>query len=343
MSLKFKISIGIESHVRIFSNKKIFSNIKVFNNIANNNISCFEIGVPGILPVLNLFFINKIILLGLFIKTDIYNISFFLRKSYFYPDISKNYQITQNNFCFFKNGYLLIYNNYVNYSYYKLIYIRQIHFEEDTGKIIYKNKKSFLDYNRSGSILLEIVSFHNISNIYESILYIKNLQYILYFLNFSKCIMEEGEFRFDINLSLYELYSFLPNYKIELKNLNSFRFLFDIINYEIKRLIYIYINGGLIFSQTRGYNSLLNSSFLIRNKENFYDYKYHIDPDLFYLLLDKKKIFLFLIKIFNWFYILFFLNSRIRKIFFYFIYFKKIFYLFLILGFYYKIFFYIFN
>ncbi|ASS47144.1 Aspartyl/glutamyl-tRNA(Asn/Gln) amidotransferase subunit B [Candidatus Nasuia deltocephalinicola] len=337
MKLKFEFLIGIESHIQLFCDKKLFSFIKIFNSNLNNDVSLLDLGLPGTLPVLNNFFLNKIILLGLFIKSDIYNISFFLRKNYFYPDISKNYQITQNNFSFIKNGYILIYNNYVLNSYYKIININRIHFEEDTAKIFYKNNISFLDYNRSGCVLLEIVSSYNISSIYESILYINNLRFFLKFLNISDCNMESSSFRFDVNFSLRKLNDFLPNYKIELKNLNSINSLFNVLRNEIKKLIYIYVNGFLITSQTIGYDSFLKSSFFIRKKEIFFDYRYFLDPDLFYIILKKKKIFFLLNRLFNWFYFYKFFIFKIKKNFSFSLFLlKKIFFFFLIFGFFYK-------
>lgn len=343
MSLKFNLLIGVESHIKISFFKKLFFFLKnKNNNICNNNNDNFNLSLPGVLPIFNFNILNKIILLGFFLKSDIYYISFFFRKNYFYPDIAKNYQITQYNYSILKNGYILIYNNYVFFPYYKIINIKQIHLEEDTGKINYFLKKIKLNYNRSGNVLIEIVTFPIINDFYESYLYINNLIYLLKFLELSECNLQNGDFRFDFNISIKNLY-IKNNFKIELKNINLLSFILNLIKYEFKRLLFIYINGDFLISQTRGYNNILNNTFLIRVKENYLNYKYFLEPDLIYILLNKNIFNNFFLINFFYFFKIFKINLNYFINILYFIFFKKIFYFFLLLGFFYLNFLFILN
>lgn len=333
MSLKFKLIIGIESHIKLNFSKKLFSSFFSNNNIINNNVNNFDLSIPGVLPIFNFKIIKKIILLGIFLKSDIYYISFFFRKSYFYPDVSKNYQITQYKNSIFKGGYILLYNNYLSNPYYKIVNFKQIHIEEDTSKIIYYYNRINLDYNRAGNVLLELVTNPDINDFYESYLYINNLIYLFNFLDLSLCNFEDGNFRFDLNISIRLFDSKNLKYKIELKNINFLNCLLNLINFEFKRLLYIYINGDFFLSETRGYNNFSFNTFLIRFKENNLDYKYFLDPDLPYILIKDFQ--------FN-FFLNFFLFFRLFSIYlnyffniYEFLFYKNFFYLFLILGFYY--------
>lgn len=336
MSLKFKLLIGIEAHIRILYFNKLFFFFKKKNyDICNNNNNNFNLSLPGVLPIFNFKVLNKIILLGLFLKSNIYYISFFFRKNYFYPDVSKNYQITQYNYSVLKNGYILIYNNYVFFPYYKIISIKQIHLEEDTGVINYFLKKIRLNYNRSNNVLIEIVTFPEINDFYESYLYINNLIYLLKFLELSECNFQKGDFRFDFNISIKNFYIRSCNFKVELKNINLLNCVLNLINYEFKRLIYIYINGDILISETRGYNNIFNNTFLIRLKENYLNYKYFFEPDLNYILLNKNVFNNIFFINFFYFFKIFKINLNYFINISYFLFYKKFFYFFIILGFFY--------
>ncbi len=315
MFLKISFLFGIEIHIFSIFYKKIFNffNCYFFKNFKNNKISFFDIGAPGVLPLFNLFFLKKIVFFGFFLKNFLFYFSFFVRKNYFYPDMPKNYQITQY-FSIFNKGLILIYNNFYNFPYYKFIKIIKIHLEEDSSKIIYKlnYKISNLDFNRSNSLLFEIVSFHDIRNFYEIYIYLLNIKKNIFF---KKIFINKNLFRFDLNFSIkYFFYEFL-NLKVEVKNLDSFFVLKNVFFFEIKRQIFN-LFFSIFFNQTKFYDLLKNKTYFVRFKNNFFDYKYFIEPDKNFLFLNFSFIFNLKYKIFLYY----FMNI-------YFIYnFKKFFY-----------------
>ncbi|BEH03852.1 hypothetical protein NDNC_0180 [Candidatus Nasuia deltocephalinicola] len=285
MFLKIFFFFGLESHFFLNFNKKIlnFLEIKNFKNFFNNKISYFELGLNGVLPLFNFNFVKNIIFFGFYLKNYLFYMSFFVRKSYFYPDIPKNYQITQD-VSILKFGILLIYNNYINFPYYKFINIIKIHIEEDSSKIIYLKNYSKVDFNRSNFFLLEIVSFYNLSNFYEIYIYLNNLKKFIFFYK-KKNI--NNILRFDLNISSkYFYYEFLL-FKIEIKNLDSFFILKNVILFEIKRQIFnlYFLN---FYNETRFYDLKNNFTYFIRNKENKIDYKYFIEPEKNFLFFNKN-------------------------------------------------------
>lgn len=306
MILKFLFIYGIELHISSLFNKKFFNflNFSKFKNYSNNRFSNTCISLPGIITTMNLFFLKKIILFGFFLKNYLFYMSLFIRKSYFYPDLPKNYQLTQLK-SIFNNGVLIIYNNFISNPYYKFIIITKIHMEEDAGSIYYniKNKNSILNFNRSNNYLIEVVSYYNLNNFYEIFLYLNNFKFFIFF-NKKKIIYKF--FRFDINISIKYLFQNITLFKIEIKNLDSFFILKNIINFEIKRQIYIFFIKKYK-NETRFYDLNNDNTYFARNKESLFDYKYITD-------LDQKKLhikyyFNFLIKykiILNYYYRLFF-------------------------------------
>ncbi len=302
MFLKVSFLFGLEVHIFSIFYKKIFNffDCFYFKNFKNNKISFFDIGAPGVLPSFNLFFLKKVVFFGFFLKTFLFYFSFFVRKNYYYPDMPKNYQITQY-FSVFNKGFILIYNNFYNFPYYKFIKIIKIHLEEDSSKIIYQlnYKNSILDFNRSNTLLFEIVSFYDIRNFYEIYVYLINLKKNFFF---KKNFINKNIFRFDLNFSVkFFFYEFL-NFKIEIKNLDSFFVLKNIFLFEIKRQIFnLFFN--IFFNQTKFYDLLKNKTYFVRFKNNFFNYKYFIEPDKNFIFLNFKFILTLKYKIFLYYFL----------------------------------------
>ncbi len=316
MFLKISFLFGLEIHIFSIFCKKIFNffNHYFFKNFKNNKISIFDIGAPGALPFFNLFFLKKIVFFGFFLKTFLFYFSFFVRKNYFYPDMPKNYQITQY-FSIFNNGMILIYNNFYNFPYYKFIKIIKIHLEEDSSKIVYKlnYKISNLDFNRSNTLLFEIVSFYDIRNFYEIYIYLLNIKKNFFF---KKIFINKNIFRFDLNFSIkYFFYEFL-NFKVEVKNLDSFFVLKNVFFFEIKRQIFnLFFN--IFFNQTKFYDLLKNKTYFVRFKNNFFDYKYFIEPDKNFIFLSFNFIFILKYKIFLYYFINIYFIYNFKKFFYF--------------------------
>ncbi|WP_259286135.1 hypothetical protein [Candidatus Nasuia deltocephalinicola] len=316
MFLKISFLFGIETHIFSIFNNKIFNFFDYFSfkNFKNNKISFFDIGCPGILPTFNLYFLKKIVFFGFFLKIFLFYFSFFVRKNYFYPDMPKNYQITQH-FSIFNKGLILIYNNFYNLPYYKFIKIIKIHLEEDSSKIIYKlnYKISNLDFNRSNTLLFEIVSSYDIKNFYEIYIYLFNIKKNLFF---KKFFINKNIFRFDLNLSVkYFFYEFL-NFKVEVKNLNSFFILKNVFYFEIKRQIFnLFFN--IFFNQTKFYDLLKNKTYFARFKDNFFNYKYYIEPDKNFVFLNINFILISKYKIFLYYFIYIYFIYNFKKFFYF--------------------------
>ncbi len=316
MFLKISFLFGIEIHIFSIFYKKIFNffNHYFFKNFKNNKISFFDIGSPGILPIFNLFFLKKIVFFGFFLKTFLFYFSFFVRKNYFYPDMPKNYQITQY-FSIFNKGLILIYNNFYNFPYYKFIKIIKIHLEEDSSKIIYKlnYKISNLDFNRSNTLLFEVVSFYDIRNFYEIYIYLFNIKKNFFF---KTIFINKNIFRFDLNFSIkYFFYEFL-NFKVEVKNLDSFFILKNVFFFETKRQIFnLFFN--IFFNQTKFYDLLENKTYFVRFKNNFFDYKYFLEPDKNFIFLNLNFILNLKYKIFLYYFINIYFIYNFKKFFYF--------------------------
>ncbi|KKP24280.1 MAG: Aspartyl/glutamyl-tRNA(Asn/Gln) amidotransferase subunit B [candidate division TM6 bacterium GW2011_GWF2_28_16] len=281
----FKANIGIEIHVQLKTESKIFCSCpNNFGDKPNQNICPICAGYPGVLPVLNKKVVDFAIMAGLATNSKITQKTWFDRKHYMYPDLPKNYQITQDQAPICTNGYItieLLDNKQKN------INLVRIHMEEDAGKNIHgTNNESYVDLNRAGTPLLEIVSFPDIENSNEAKLYLNNLKSIVQYLNISDANMEEGSFRGDVNISVRRSDEKKLGTKVELKNVNSFKFIVNAIEYEIERQINAIKKGEKIIQETRGWDSKENKSFLMRSKEEAQDYKYFKEPDLPILLID---------------------------------------------------------
>lgn len=286
----YEVNIGIEVHVQLITKSKIFcSCANEVTKEPNKNICPICTGYPGALPVLNKNVVDYAILAGLATNCSIVPSSSFARKHYFYPDLPKNYQITQSDEPICINGYVPIRleNDTV-----KKIQLIRIHMEEDAGKNIHASMRneSFVDLNRTGTPLLEIVSHPDIASAYEAKAYLKALRSIVQYLDICSGNMEDGAFRADTNISVKKKGEKKLGTKCELKNINSFKFIGDAIDYEIERQINTLENGGTIYQETRLWDTKNKKTIVMRRKEEAADYRYFQDPDLPLITVSEEWI-----------------------------------------------------
>ena len=271
--------IGLEIHVQLKTQSKIFSPASTSFGAEQNTQACaIDLGLPGVLPVLNEEAVKMAIKLGIAIGASIENNSIFARKNYFYPDLPKGYQISQYEIPIVSNGSIDIDVD----GNIKTIRITRAHLEEDAGKSIhdlYENE-SAIDLNRAGTPLIEIVSEPDLSNAEEAVKYLKNIHSLVRYLNISDGNMQEGSFRCDANISLKRSNSSELGIRAEIKNINSFKFVEQAINYEIQRQSEILDNGKSVIQETRLFDPIKNETRSMRSKEEANDYRYFPDPDL---------------------------------------------------------------
>ncbi len=281
---KYETTIGIEVHCQLATKSKIFSRSQnTYGSSPNSNIDPTCLGLPGALPVLNEECVNLAIRMGLALKSDIQHVSTFTRKNYFYPDLPKGYQITQFDkpICF--GGYIELDNG-------KKINIERVQLEEDAGKNIHVGKTSFIDYNRSGVGLIEIVSCPDLTSPEEASQYLKKLHSLVVNLNISDGDMERGNFRADANISVKLKGATKLGTRCEVKNVNSFKYIEKAIQYETERQIKVIESGGTISMETRGYDSDKNTTYSQRSKESAQDYRFFPEPDLPALIVSQERI-----------------------------------------------------
>ncbi len=286
----YEVVIGLEVHTQIKTNKKLFSNTEYhFAQEPNTAVNFYDIALPGVLPVLNFEAIEQTIKTGLAIDGTINKYSVFDRKSYFYPDLPSGYQITQMYYPIVENGFIDIVGDNGEI---KKIRVERIHIEQDAGKLIHDKLagKSCVDLNRSGVPLMEIVTKPDIKSQNEAVSYLKKLHAILRAIESSDADMEKGSFRCDVNVSVMPVGSTVFGTRCEIKNVNSFKFVKDAIEFEASRQVEIIENGGTIEQQTRLYDATKGETFSIRTKENAADYKYFPDPDLLPVIVTDDLI-----------------------------------------------------
>ncbi len=286
--MPFEAVIGLEVHVQLNTKTKIFCSCSTsFGESPNSNTCPVCLGLPGALPVLNKEVVKKAIQLGTAIEANINQYSIFARKNYFYPDLPKAYQISQFEVPIVSDGKLEIDTKEGA----KIVRIERAHMEEDAGKNIHEGSCSLVDLNRACTPLLEIVSKPDMRNSEEAIAYLKKLHAIVRFIGISDANMQEGNFRCDANVSIRpkgdeKLYT-----RVEIKNLNSFRFIAKAIEYEIERQSAAWESGRYneeVVQETRLFDTNKGITLSMRNKEESADYRYFKDPDLYLVFIDEK-------------------------------------------------------
>ncbi len=286
--MPFEAVIGLEVHVQLNTKTKIFCSCSTsFGESPNSNTCPVCLGLPGALPVLNKEVVKKAIQLGTAIEANINQYSIFARKNYFYPDLPKAYQISQFELPIVSDGKLEIDTKEGA----KIVRIERTHMEEDAGKNIHEGSCSLVDLNRACTPLLEIVSKPDMRNSEEAIAYLKKLHAIVRFIGISDANMQEGNFRCDANVSIRpkgdeKLYT-----RVEIKNLNSFRFIAKAIEYEIERQSAAWESGRYhkeVVQETRLFDTNKGITLSMRNKEESADYRYFKDPDLYPVFIDEK-------------------------------------------------------
>ena len=289
MNKNWESVIGLEVHVQLSTVSKIFSNAPTkFGQEQNSQASLVDLGLPGVLPVLNKKTIEMAIKFGCAINAEISSKAVFARKNYFYPDLPKGYQISQLDDPIVGRGKITIEIDDKE----KMIGITRAHLEEDAGKSLHDKFENFsaIDLNRAGTPLLEIVSEPDLRSAKEAVAYLKKIHSIITFLEISDGDMSQGSMRCDANVSIRKFGQKELGNRTELKNINSFRFVEKAINHEIARQIEIIENGGSIEQETRLYDANRNETRSMRSKEHANDYRYFPDPDLIPIKISENRI-----------------------------------------------------
>ncbi|MDR0850027.1 MAG: Asp-tRNA(Asn)/Glu-tRNA(Gln) amidotransferase subunit GatB [Christensenellaceae bacterium] len=287
MSIKdFDITIGLEIHAELNTNTKVFCSCKnEFGAEPNTNVCPVCIGLPGALPVINRKAVELAVKAGLCMGCKISPLTIFERKNYFYPDLSKAYQISQLQKPLCLGGGITLDSG-------KFIRLNRIHLEEDAGKLTHVNSTvgSLIDYNRGGVPLIEIVTEPDITNAEDAVEFMMKLRSNLVFGGIAECRMEQGGMRCDVNLSVKPAGSKVLGTRTEMKNLNSFKMVGRAIDYEAKRQVEAIENGEKIIQQTRKWDDNKGKSFAMRNKEEANDYRYFPDPDILAIKVGNKLV-----------------------------------------------------
>ena len=283
----YEVVIGVEVHAQLRTKSKMFCGCgTAFGNAANTQTCPVCLGLPGSLPVVNKAAVEMAVRAGLALNCTIGAHNRFARKNYFYPDLPKGYQISQYEAPICEHGWLDVHAGDSKTR----VRIRRAHLEEDAGKNLHSpgGGRSLVDLNRAGTPLLEIVTEPDMRSADEAVAYLKALRDILMYLEVCDGNMEEGSFRCEPNLSLRPVGQREYGVKVELKNINSFKFVKDAIDYEIKRQTKVLSEGGKITQETRLWNLDRGETAVMRSKEEAHDYRYFPDPDLVPLTLDHE-------------------------------------------------------
>ncbi|MDR1561250.1 MAG: Asp-tRNA(Asn)/Glu-tRNA(Gln) amidotransferase subunit GatB [Holosporaceae bacterium] len=286
---KWEIVIGLEVHAQVISNSKLFSSASTqFGASPNENVSFVDAALPGILPVINSFCVDQAIKTGLGLNGTINLVSFFDRKNYFYADLPQGYQISQFKYPIISGGYIEIEKENGDA---KKINIERIHIEQDAGKCIHDQNptKSYIDLNRAGIALMEIVTKPDMRNADEASKFLRKLRSILRYLKTCDGNMDEASMRADLNISMHRPETELGT-RAEIKNVNSIKFLMTAIDFEVRRQIEILESGGKIEQETRLFDSTTGETRPMRSKEDAHDYRYFPDPDLPPLVLEQSRV-----------------------------------------------------
>lgn len=292
MSTEFEVVIGIEVHAQLKTKTKLFATASNhFGNEPNSNVTPVCLGMPGALPVLNKQAVALAMRAGMALNCKLNQLSVFSRKNYFYPDLPKGYQISQFDLPVCGEGYLDIDVDGKT----KRIGITRIHMEEDAGKLVHQgadgiagSTHSFVDLNRAGTPLIEIVSEPDMRSAAEARAYMESLREIVQHMDVCDGNMEEGNLRADANVSIRPVGSTAFGTRTEIKNLNSFRSLERAINVEVKRQKEIVLSGGTVIQETRNYDDNTQTTTSLRGKEDAHDYRYFPEPDLPPLVISDE-------------------------------------------------------
>ncbi len=289
---KFEPVIGLEVHVQLKTRTKIFScSTHAFGKAPNSQTDPVVLGLPGALPILNQEAVSLAVRASLAINCRINSHSRFARKNYFYPDLPKGYQISQYDQPLAEHGWLDI--QWDGGS--KRVGITRLHMEEDAGKTIHdgypdSDRYSYVDLNRAGAPLCEIVSEPDMRSADEAVAYLNELKQIIQFSGASDCDMEKGQLRCDANISIRPRGASEFGTRCEIKNLNSFRFVKQAIQYEIARQAAVVESGGTIHQESRLFNTATGATSTMRGKEDSHDYRYFPEPDLPPLIVPEERI-----------------------------------------------------
>ncbi len=276
--MEYEATIGIEIHCQLKTVSKMFSGAPcTYGRKANTAVNEIDLGMPGTLPCLNMEAVRKAVMACTGLHLTIDPLVKFDRKNYYYSDLPKGFQITQQFHPIGKNGYVTIDTPEGK----KNIRINRIHMEEDTAKQFHLKTRTLLDFNRAGTPLVEIVSEPDMHNGYEAEAYVESLRQTLYYLGVSDCRMEEGSMRCDVNISVAPKGSGKLGVKNEIKNLNSIHNIGRAVDYEVSRQIRELENGGEIFQETRRFDEKTGTTVAMRRKEGTVDYKYFPEPNIF--------------------------------------------------------------
>jgi aspartyl-tRNA(Asn)/glutamyl-tRNA(Gln) amidotransferase subunit B len=286
--MNWEVVIGLETHTQLSTKSKIFSGASTaFGAEPNSHTAAVDLALPGSLPVLNRGAVERAIRFGLAIGATIRPVSIFARKNYFYPDLPKGYQISQFEIPVVQGGSLSFVVEENGKAVTKTVNLTRAHLEEDAGKSLHEDfvgmhgeKSSGVDLNRAGTPLLEIVSEPEMRSAAEAVAYAKTLHSLVMWLGICDGNMQEGSFRCDVNVSVRPMGTTTLGTRCEIKNLNSFRFMQQAIDYEVERQIALIEDGGAVIQQTRLFDPDRNETRAMRSKEDAHDYRYFPDPDL---------------------------------------------------------------
>jgi len=284
--MEWETVIGLEIHTQLATKSKIFSGASTaYGAEPNTQVCAVDLGLPGVLPVLNEEGVRMAVIFGMAIEAHIAPYSVFARKNYFYPDLPKGYQISQMELPIVGVGHLDIEVDGVS----KRIGITRAHLEEDAGKSLHEDFHGLtgIDLNRAGTPLLEIVSEPDMRSAREAVAYMRKLHELVRYLGICDGNMQEGSFRCDANVSVRPKGQKEFGTRAEIKNINSFKFVDKAINYEIERQIELIENGGKVVQETRLYDSVKDETRSMRSKEEANDYRYFPDPDLLPVIIDE--------------------------------------------------------
>ncbi len=292
--MTWEVVIGLETHAQLSTAAKIFSGSSTaFGAAPNTQASVIDLALPGTLPVLNKGAVERAIRFGLAIGATIAPQSIFARKNYFYPDLPKGYQISQYEIPIVQGGSIsCVVTPKSGEPYVKTVRLTRAHLEEDAGKSLHEDYHGMtgIDLNRAGTPLLEIVSEPDLRSSAEAVAYAKALHSLVVWLGICDGNMQEGSFRCDANVSVRRAGDPKLGTRTEIKNLNSFRFLQQAIDYEVRRQIELIDDGGTVVQETRLYDPERDETRSMRSKEDAMDYRYFPDPDLLPLVIDREWI-----------------------------------------------------